>query len=276
MSSLWNRIAGFVIKHHKGIVMATIILAALSLISAGNIQIKTKMKDMLPEDNLQVQMMDEVDRHFSGGTSLFITIEGDDKEEMVACAEALVEEVEARAELREYIRTINLKLDKEFVTKWGFLLQEVDDLSDSKELFAQVNLLPFLTAVNDSFEETYIDNSEDELSTSRQENEAAAMLGGLETFFTLLRDYLTNPEAAPLPEQRARLAATFILLDSCRFRSNDTVLLLILVPYFAINDVAILVKFIDGIKKISAQVKREYAQLAIVYSCNVPIQAHQQ
>src|SRR5690554_2569709 len=276
MSSLWNRIAGFVIKHHKGIVMATIILAALSLISAGNIQIKTKMKDMLPEDNLQVQMMDEVDRHFSGGTSLFITIEGDDKEEMVACAEALVEEVEARAELREYIRTINLKLDKEFVTKWGFLLQEVDDLSDSKELFAQVNLLPFLTAVNDSFEETYIDNSEYELSTSRQENEAAAMLGGLETFFTLLRDYLTNPEAAPLPEQGTRLAETFILGDSYAFSPDDTMLMFTLTHDFAIDDFAILVKFMDGIKKIIAQVQRDYPQLAIGYTGDVAIQADEQ
>lgn len=276
MSSLWNRIAGFVIKHHKGIVMATIILAALSLISAGNIQIKTKMKDMLPEDNLQVQMMDEVDRHFSGGTSLFITIEGDDKEEMVACAEALVEEVEARAELREYIRTINLKLDKEFVTKWGFLLQEVDDLSDSKELFAQVNLLPFLTAVNDSFEETYIDNSEDELSTSRQENEAAAMLGGVETFFTLLRDYLINPEAVPLPEQGARLAETFILGDSYAFSPDDTMLMFIVTPDFAIDDIAILVKFMDGIKEIIDQVQRDYPQLTIGYTGDVAMQADEQ
>lgn len=162
MDNFWRRVAAFVLKHHKGIVVATLILVVLSIISAGNIQVTTKMKDMLPAGNPQVQMMDEVEQHFSGGTSLFITIEGDDRETMVACAEALVAEIEARAELREYIRTINLKLDKDFIIRWGLLLQEAEDLADLKARFAQINLLPFLRAVNDSFEETYIDNSEEE------------------------------------------------------------------------------------------------------------------
>src|SRR5690554_8221871 len=99
MSSLWTRIAEFVIRNHKRIVFMTLILVVLSIISAGNIRVTTKMKDMLPADNPQVKMMDEVDRHFSGGTSLFITVEGDDHDEMVACAEALVTEIESRAEL---------------------------------------------------------------------------------------------------------------------------------------------------------------------------------
>lgn len=276
MSNLWTRVAEFVIKHHKGIVMATVILVALSIISAGNIQVTTKMKDMLPADNHQVQMMDEVDQHFSGGTSLFITIEGDDQEAMVACAEALVEEVEAKAELRKYIRTLNLKLDKDFVTKWGFLLQEVDDLSDSKELFTQVNLLPFLTGVNDSFEETYIDNSEDELSTSKQENEVVAMLGGLETFFTLLRGYLIAPEAAPLQEQGTRLAETFILGEPYAFSPDNTMLMFTLIPDFAIDDFAILVKFMDRIKEVIELVQSDYPQLDIGYTGDVAIQADEQ
>ena len=197
MGKFWSGVAEFVLKHHKGIVLATVILVALSIISAGNIQVTTKMKDMLPADNPQVQMMDEIDQHFSGGTSLFIIVDGNDREAMVACAEALVAEIESRAELREYIRTINLKLDKDFVTRWGLLLQDTEDLADLKARFTQVNFLPFLTAVNDSFEETYIENSDEELSTSKQENEAVAMLGGWRPSLPLLRDYLSNPEATP-------------------------------------------------------------------------------
>jgi len=221
-------------------------------------------------------MMDEIDQYFSGGTLLFITIEGDDREAMVACAEALVAEVEARAELREYIRTINLKLDKDFIIRWGLLLQEAEDLADLKARFAQINLLPFLRAVNDSFEETYIDNSGEELSTSKQENEAVAMLGGLETFFTLLRAYLTNPETAPLPEQGARLAEAFILGDAYAFSPDNSMLIFTVTPEFAIDDFAILVKFMDGIKEVIAQVQRDYPQLAIGYTGDVAIQADEQ
>lgn len=115
MDNFWRRIAAFVLKQHKGVVLVTVILVGLSIISARNIQVTTKMKDMLPADNPQVQMMDEIDRHFSGGTSLFITVEGTDREAMVACAEDLVAEIEARAELREYIRTIEFTELREYV-----------------------------------------------------------------------------------------------------------------------------------------------------------------
>ncbi|NLY91145.1 MAG: MMPL family transporter [Firmicutes bacterium] len=276
MGNLWPRVAAFVLKHHKGIVVTTVILVFLSIISASKIQVTTKMKDMLPADNPQVQMKDEVDRYFSGGTSLFITIEGDDREAMVACAEALVAEIEARTGLREYIRTINLKLDKDFVTKWGLLLQEAEDLADLKTRFTQVNLLPLLIAVNDSFEETYIENSGEELSTSKQENEAVAMLGGMETFFTLLRNYLADPETVPLPEQGARLAETFLLGDAYAFSPDHSMLMFTLTPAFAIDDFAILVKFMDGIKDVIALVQRDYPQLVIGYTGDVAIQADEQ
>ncbi|HHT49730.1 MAG TPA: MMPL family transporter [Firmicutes bacterium] len=276
MRNFWTRVAAFVLKHHKGVVLATIILVVLSIISASKIQVTTKMKDMLPADNPQVQMMDEVDRHFSGGTSLFITVEGDDREAMVACAESLATAIEARAELRENIRTINLKLDKDFAIQWGLLLQEAEDLADLKTRFTQVNLLPLLIAVNDSFEETYIENSDEELSTSKQENEAVATLGGMETFFTLLRNYLANPEAAPLSEQGARLAETFLLGDTYSFSPDHSMLMFTLTPAFAIDDFDQLVKFMDGIKEVIALVERDYPQLVIGYTGEIAIQADEQ
>lgn len=276
MGNFWTRVAAFVLKHHKGIVLTTVVLVVLSIISAGNIQVTTKMKDMLPAENSQVQMMDEIDQHFSGGTSLFITVEGADREAMVACAEALVTAIEARPELREYIRTIHLKLDKDFVTQWGLLLQEAEDLADLKERMGQVNLLPLLTAVNDSFEETYIDDAEEELSTSKQENEVVAMLGGMETFFTLLRDYLSNPKAVPLPEQGARLAEAFLLGDAYSFSPDNSLLIFTLTPDFAIDDFAILVRFMDGIKEVIGLAQRDYPQLAIGYTGDVAIQADEQ
>ncbi|HHT06622.1 MAG TPA: MMPL family transporter [Hydrogenispora sp.] len=276
MGNFWSRVAAFVLKHHKGVVLATVSLVVLSIISARNIQVTTKMKDMLPADNPQVQMMDEIDQHFSGGTSLFITIEGDDQEAMVTCAEELATAIEARAELREYIRAINLKLDKDFATRWGFLLQEAADLADLKARFTQVNLLPLLIAVNDSFEETYIENSDEELSTSKQENEAVAMLGGMETFFTLLRGYLSNPEATPLPEQGRKLAEALILGDTYAFTPDNSMLMFTLTPNFAIDDFEILVQFMDGIKEVIGLVQRDYPQLTIGYTGDVALQADEQ
>ncbi|MGQ9629775.1 MAG: hypothetical protein ACUVXI_05580 [bacterium] len=63
-------LASFVAKYHKIIPIAGIVLFALSIIAANNIQVKTQVKDLLPEDNPQVQMYEEVSDRFFGGTSV--------------------------------------------------------------------------------------------------------------------------------------------------------------------------------------------------------------
>lgn len=274
--SIMIRIADTVIKRDKLILFTAMVLVALSVISAGNIRVTTEMKDLLPDDDPQVRRMNEIDEYFSGGTSVFITVEGDDKEEMTACAEAFVEEIKSRADMLRYIRAINLKLDKDFITQWGFLLQEADDLADSGKMFAQVNLAPFLTALNDSFEETYIENSEDELSTAKQENDAVAMFGRLETFFTLLREYLANPECAPLPEQGEKLAEAFIFGDLYSFSPDNSMLMFSLAPNFSIDDIEAAVKFMDAVREVKNKVQRDYPNLRIGYTGDIAMQADEQ
>ena len=73
----------FVIKHYKKIFIFSIILIVLSLFSARNIQLKTQMKDMLPEDNPAFDMYEEVDKYFAGGTNIFLLIRGNDKNKMI-------------------------------------------------------------------------------------------------------------------------------------------------------------------------------------------------
>lgn len=109
--------------------------------------------------------------------------------------------------------------------------------------------MPFLTALNDFFEETYIEKSEDELSTSKQENDAAAMFGGLETFFTLLREYLSNPEAIPLPELGEKLAEAMLFGEPYGFSPDNTMLMFTLTPNFSIDAIEESVSFMHEVRE---------------------------
>ena len=148
-------LANFVIRYHKVIPVVAVGLFVLSILAASTIQVRTQVKDLLPEDNPQVQAFDEVNELFHGGTVVMVTIEGPDRQEMIACAESYAREVRANPRLMSYVHAIDLKLDREFVTNWGLLLQETEDLEQTRETFSALNLLPFLTSLNDSFEQTY-------------------------------------------------------------------------------------------------------------------------
>ncbi|MBN2551304.1 MAG: hypothetical protein JXB06_00980, partial [Spirochaetales bacterium] len=204
-------LASFVIRCHRVIPIAGLVLFVLSLVAAGTIEVRTQIKDLLPEDNPQVKSFEEVDELFHGGTVVMITIEGSDRQRMIRAAESYAREVRANPRLMSYVHTIDLKLDREFVSTWGLLLQEAEDLERTRETFSALNLLPFLTALNDSFEQTYTgEEAQEEISTNKQENEAVAMLNQLDRFFTMLREYLERPEAVPLADQGRNLAETFV------------------------------------------------------------------
>ena len=181
-------VATFVIRFYKWIPFVALVLFILSIIAANNIQTKTEIKDLMSEEDPMIASYIEIDSLFSGGASVMITIEGNDKVRMGQCAEDFVAELRANEKLMQKIKAINLKTDRQFIDDWGLMLAKAKDLEKTRETFSQLNLLPFITSLNNSFEETYTgDEAEEELETNRQENDAVATLAQLETFFTLLR-----------------------------------------------------------------------------------------
>ncbi len=122
-----NALAGFVIRYHKLILPIGLILVVAAFFAAGNIRIKTQMKDMMSPTNPRVIAYDEISNVFGSG-SLLLTVEGRDKARMAQAAEDLVARVRATKEIGPSVRSVNLKLDKDFLSRWGLLLQKPEDL----------------------------------------------------------------------------------------------------------------------------------------------------
>jgi predicted RND superfamily exporter protein len=270
-------IANFVIRYHKIIPIAAVVLLVLSAIAAQNIRVTTRMEDMLPYDNPQVQSIHEIDEAFNSGMSLMITVEGKDKKRMAEAAETFAAAVRRNPEAMQYVKTINLKMDREFVTQWGLMLQKAEDLEQSRDTFARLNLLPFLTSLNDSFEQTYTgEEAEEEISTHQQESEAVAMLNQLEAFFGLLREYLENPSETGAETTGKQLAETFLYGDLYGFSPDNTMLLFSILPNFSVDDIQKMIDMTNIIKRIRRDIQQQFPDVTVAYTGEVAIGADEQ
>ncbi|MGC9365211.1 MAG: MMPL family transporter [Fidelibacterota bacterium] len=274
---MMTAIAAFVTRFYKWIPFVALLLFILSIIAASNIETKTEIKDLMSEKDPLVASYIEVDSVFAGGATVMITIEGSDKARMGQCAEDFVAAVRANDRLMEDIKAINLKIDRQFIDDWGLMLQKARDIEKTAETFAELNLLPFITSLNNSFEETYTgDEAEEELETNKQENEAVAMLSQLETFFTLLREYLENPELSPVEEQGKILAETFLYGEPYQFNHDNSMLLFTFSPAFSAVEFDKIFPMMDAIKAIQADMNAKYPDLHISYTGDIPVQSDEQ
>lgn len=267
----------FVTKFPVWILIGGLFLIVLSIISSLNIEMKTKLEDLLPENNPKIESYKELNELFSGGSMVMITIEGKDKVKMAECAERFAGDVRNNETIIKYIRTITLKLDKEYIKKWGLLLQKAKDLEKTKKTLSHLNLLPFIKALNDSFEETYIEE-EEEINTRAQENKAVSMFNQLEAFFTLLREFLENPGTSgeELKSQGVKLAETFMYGDEYGYNHDNTMLMFTIYPNFNIMEVEKIKEMMEGIKLIRKNVQKDFPGLKVSYTGDVAVQADEQ
>jgi len=270
-------VANFVVRFYKWIPFVAVVLFVLSLIAAQNIETKTEIKDLLSAEDPKIASYLEVDSVFSGGATAMITIEGQDKIRMGQCAEDFVAMVRANEKLVQSIKAINLKTDRQFIDDWGLMLSKAKDIEKTSQTLSQLNLLPFVTALNNSFEETYTgDEAEEELETNKQENDAVAMLSQIENFFTSLRVFLSNPDTLPVAEQGQVLAETFLYGDPYRFNHDNSMLLFTITPAINAIEVEKVIEFMHEIKVVQSAMNAKYPDLHVGYTGDLPTQSDEQ
>jgi hypothetical protein len=108
---------------------------------------------------------------------------------MARSAEELASRIQEDDDVMRYIRAVNIRADRDFIEKWGLMLQEADDIERSADLYSNYNLLPFMRSLNDSMETEYLDFDPDEkLSNNAQEKETVELFGTIERFTLLLHE----------------------------------------------------------------------------------------
>lgn len=271
---LMAHLAGFIARYHKIIPFVALLLFVLSLVAARNIKVRTQIKDMLPMEHPQVASFDRISQKFSGGSSLIIAFEGQSKERMAAAAESFAAKVRANERAMRMIHAIDLKADRDFVTKWGLILQKEKDLAEMQDSFAQLNLIPFVTSLNDSFERAYTgEEAEEQIETGSQENEAVVMLNNLASFFTGLGEYLEAPGTAGAKATAERLAETFVYGDEYTYAPDYSMLLMSIYPNFGVSELQKIDQLMPEIRAAIEAVETEFPGLTIGYAGDIGLQS---
>ena len=224
----------------------------LGLFGAARLGVETDIAKMLPEDNRAARSFTEISDAFSTTSMLAIVAEGADRESVIRAAEEFAQALRTDDRTAALVRSTRVKLDREFIDTWGFMLQDTDELADSERILRSTRLVPLLTAVNDLMEENLADGDDEEVEGNDGEDDAAALMSRFAMFARELRVALESGDAGDA--EADRIAEAFLIGDRYFFDPEGKTLLMTAAPTFDLGDRAKLVALMEGAESIAAQI----------------------
>ncbi|NOR16739.1 MMPL family transporter, partial [candidate division WOR-3 bacterium] len=228
---LLKKWAHFAATHPWRVIIGLFIVTVFALISASRIRMDMRWSDLLPMHDPMAQEFDRILKEYKSASTIHIVVQGQEHE-IKQFAEAVAPQIE---ELTKYVDRVDYKLDIKFFAEHGFMLAKAQNLKTTKDMFKDLNLVPFLTNINDNFEEEYI-GDEEALSTKEKEDEAVRSLDGLHFWLKAMDTSISQPDN--VDPAFAELAVDRLLYGDPYFISHDKrVLLIAIKPTFNAMDV---------------------------------------
>ncbi|MBN2600703.1 MAG: MMPL family transporter, partial [Candidatus Marinimicrobia bacterium] len=253
-----------------GIIIITLIFGMLS----ENLEMSMNLTDILPENDPMVDEFNYIFQEFNGASTIFVVVEGE-MDNMVRYAEHITPMIKdfdnwivssASQKVKDehkiamgkvktgkiefngtYIDRVDYKLETDFIKEHGLMLIKPKDLKNTKEIFNNPNILPFLTNLNNSLEKEYI-QSEEKISTTQREQQAVKYLDGIETWVDEVGKALYEPK---FERTYADAAANAITVGSPYMVSPDRSMLIIMVePTFNIMEMDFVLPVVNGLEEL--------------------------
>jgi predicted RND superfamily exporter protein len=267
---LLRRWARFATRHPWWIIGALMVVTVVCAGLASNLKLNMRYADMLPSDDPKAREFDRILTEFKTASTTIIVVQGEEPA-MKGFAERIVPEIRA---LDTLVAGVEYKVDREFAGSHGFMLVEADDLDRSVGMFRDLSLVPFLTQLNDDFEQEYSGDQE-ALSTRVKEEGAVRALDGLEYWLRAMDRYVAEGDAAPVAV--ADSAVDRLLFGDPYFISHDKrVLLLTVRPTFSAMDIDKCMLSTKLIRDIIATAQEEFPNVAAGLTGTIAIQADEQ
>lgn len=257
----WGEIS---VKYSGRIILVSMIVIVLSLISASSLKMSMRWSDLLPLQDPMVKEFDHIMNEYTETSNTIIVLKGDEKE-MKKFAEKIAPKIEG---LDSLVKRVKYKIDMNFFSKHGLMLQKTKDLKNSKDLFYDLNLLPFLTALNDNLEKTYIAD-ENSISDLEKEREAVAAMDGIEYWVKTIEKYIENKDVS---EKELQESVQRLTLGDPYYISQDKDMLLIFAePNFQVTDMNKIISSTEKIKQIINQNIMNFPNITAGLTGTVPL-----
>ena len=226
----------------------TVVAGAL----AGRLDLKMQFKNMMPQQHPTVQEYDQIVDNYSAATNIIVAARGEEQA-LKHFADDLVPRLRA---MKTYIRRVDYKLNRDFFGAHGFMLTKAKDLKNSNDQFSDLGIVPFLTHLNDSFEKTYVADSEG-ISNKEKEDNAVRALDGIQYWLGAMEQYLS--EGAAVDAGTAAQAVDRFLIGDPYFISQDKDMLVIFAqPTFTVNEVDKTIRAVNAVDSLIARMRLQF------------------
>ncbi len=228
-------------RRHIALLFVFLIITGLSVYIASGMKVKMSFKDLMPRDDPTVIELERIIDHFSSSSNLILAVSGDEKE-LVEFAERVAPQIEA---IKPEIKRVDYTSDRDFLSQHGFMLMTTSDLKNMRDMFKDLGFLQFLTAINDNFEKTYIEDDEG-LSDSEKEDRAVQSLDGIRGYLMTMRQYL---DSASIPESTLgeEAAERFLLGEPYYLSPERDMILIFAQPSFPIDDMDTVISVVNRV-----------------------------
>ena len=254
LESWLKRLGAWTVRRSAAILAVSAVLAAAAIWAAAGLGVETDISQMLPPENAAARGFAEISDAFSTTSSLVVVVEGPDRKSLIGAAEAYADRIREDPRTSSLVRTARLKADRAFLERWGFLLQDTEELADTDRLVGSTRLVPLLRAANDLMEEKLSDGSNEEVEGPKGEDEAFALMSRLGLFAETLGERTAAEAAGDAPSRTAsdeELADAWLFGQEYFLDPEENTLLLTLRPTFDLGDRARLAALTEGARALA-------------------------
>lgn len=267
----WSEISA---KHAGKVIIAAIIITVIAVYLSTKIEVGFHWSDMLPANDPQVKEFEKILEDYDSASNSIVVINGPEKS-IKRFADEIAPKIEA---LKEDVRNVTYKIEKDFILEHGFMLTKEKYLKDMTDMFKDLSLAPLFTTLNDNFEKVYT-GDEESLSTKEKENEAVNSLDGIEYFLTVMSQFAEGDDSPIGVEDRAanaelaEAAAERFLLGEEYFISPDKKWLIMMIePSFSVDQIDRCVANVDTMQAILDRTMEKYPDVHAGLTGMLPLQ----
>jgi len=232
----------------KAILIALAITLILTL-GASRLGMEMTFLSIMPKNSPQVKNLEKITTEFPFASSLVLVVDGRElpretaKASVISLIDRLTEEF-SKEEFSSGVAGVYSRADVDFIKKHGFLLAESKDLKRMTSLYADTDLVPFISALNNDLEREYSGDGE---AMEEDEGLIVSWTGGIGSILDSLADSM---EGFPPDESDIEAALEAYLIGSPYYLSrSENMAVMFLNPTFTINDLGPLLEETNRIEE---------------------------